>query len=77
MQFQQEDEDEEEGDEENGEEKKKDNPGDEIRCKVVVTRESGLQASEPTRWGHQTITLLPLIACLSLCSMERKVTLRP
>lgn len=48
MQFQQEDEDEEEGDEENGEEKKN-NPGDEIRCKVVVTRESGLQASEPTR----------------------------
>uniref|UniRef100_A0AAX7TCZ0 Tubulin--tyrosine ligase-like protein 12 SET-like domain-containing protein n=1 Tax=Astatotilapia calliptera TaxID=8154 RepID=A0AAX7TCZ0_ASTCA len=48
MQFQQEDEDEGEGDEENGEEKKKDNPGDEIRCKVVVTRESGLQASEPT-----------------------------
>lgn len=49
MQFQQEDEDEGEGDEESGEEKKKDNPGDEIRCKVVVTRESGLQASEPTR----------------------------
>ncbi|XP_005949074.1 tubulin--tyrosine ligase-like protein 12 [Haplochromis burtoni] len=48
MQFQQEDDDEGEGDEENGEEKKKDNPGDEIRCKVVVTRESGLQASEPT-----------------------------
>ncbi|XP_003449806.1 tubulin--tyrosine ligase-like protein 12 [Oreochromis niloticus] len=48
MQFQQEDEDEEEGDEENREERKKDNPGNEIRCKVVVTRESGLQASEPT-----------------------------
>ncbi|KAG8005733.1 Tubulin--tyrosine ligase-like protein 12 [Nibea albiflora] len=29
------------------EEKKKDNPGAVISCKVVVTRESGLQASEP------------------------------
>uniref|UniRef100_A0A3Q0R5E6 Tubulin tyrosine ligase-like family, member 12 n=1 Tax=Amphilophus citrinellus TaxID=61819 RepID=A0A3Q0R5E6_AMPCI len=33
-------------DEENGE--KECNPGNETRCKVVVTRESGLQASEPT-----------------------------
>ncbi|XP_044041816.1 tubulin--tyrosine ligase-like protein 12 isoform X1 [Siniperca chuatsi] len=43
MQFQQGD------DEENGENgEKKDNPGVVISCKVVVTRESGLQASEPT-----------------------------
>ncbi|XP_034529608.1 tubulin--tyrosine ligase-like protein 12 isoform X1 [Notolabrus celidotus] len=34
--------------EEEDEEKKKGNPGAEIRCKVVVTRESGLQVSEPT-----------------------------
>lgn len=34
---------------ENEEEKKKANPGVEIRSKVVVTRDSGLQASEPTR----------------------------
>ncbi|CAJ1055760.1 tubulin--tyrosine ligase-like protein 12 isoform X1 [Xyrichtys novacula] len=43
LQFQ---EDEDEGEEE--EKKKKGNPGAEIRCKVVVTRESGLQMSEPT-----------------------------
>uniref|UniRef100_UPI0037E7CEFF tubulin--tyrosine ligase-like protein 12 n=1 Tax=Semicossyphus pulcher TaxID=241346 RepID=UPI0037E7CEFF len=42
MQYQQE----EEEDKVNGE--KKNNPGAEIRCKVVVTRESGLQASEST-----------------------------
>lgn len=38
---------------EEDEEKKKDNPGAVIQCKVVVTRDSGLQASEPTRWGRQ------------------------
>lgn len=47
MQFQQE-EDEESGENEEEEEKKK-NPGAMVSCKVVVTRESGLQASEPTR----------------------------
>ncbi|XP_070785226.1 tubulin--tyrosine ligase-like protein 12 [Enoplosus armatus] len=47
MQFQQEDDDDEE-DGENGENKKKGNPGAVINCKVVVTRESGLLASEPT-----------------------------
>ncbi|KAG7235829.1 hypothetical protein INR49_002129 [Caranx melampygus] len=44
-------EDEEEINGENEEEekkKKKGNPGMEVRCKVVVTREGGLQASEPT-----------------------------
>ncbi|XP_041636464.1 tubulin--tyrosine ligase-like protein 12 [Cheilinus undulatus] len=49
MQIQQEEE--EEADVENEEEvegKKEDNPGAEIRCKVVVTRESGLQVSELT-----------------------------
>lgn len=43
MQFQPEAEDDEDG------EKKEGNPGHETRCKVVVTRENGLQASEPTR----------------------------
>ncbi|XP_040002542.1 tubulin--tyrosine ligase-like protein 12 isoform X2 [Xiphias gladius] len=48
MQFQQEnDEDDQEENREKGA-KKKDNPGTVIRCKVVVTRESGLQASEPS-----------------------------
>ncbi|XP_022604797.1 tubulin--tyrosine ligase-like protein 12 isoform X2 [Seriola dumerili] len=48
MQFQEEDdEDEEEANWEN-EGKKKDSPGAVIRCKVVVTRGSGLQATEPT-----------------------------
>uniref|UniRef100_A0A3P8UD38 Tubulin tyrosine ligase-like family, member 12 n=1 Tax=Amphiprion percula TaxID=161767 RepID=A0A3P8UD38_AMPPE len=47
MQFQQEDDEEEEGSGEN-EKKKKDNPGGVVSCKVVVTRESGLQASDPT-----------------------------
>lgn len=46
MQFQEEEEEDEEEDEEL---KKNNNPGPEIRCKVVVTRESGLQVSEPTR----------------------------
>ncbi|XP_070709918.1 tubulin--tyrosine ligase-like protein 12 [Pempheris klunzingeri] len=45
MQIQQEDDEESE---ENEERKKKDNPGAEIGHKVIVTRESGLQASEPT-----------------------------
>lgn len=46
MQYQQED-DEDEG---NGQdEEKKNNPSPVISCKVVVTRENGLQASEPTR----------------------------
>lgn len=39
---------------ENGEDKqeeKNNNPGF-VSCKVIVTRESGLQASEPTRWGQ-------------------------
>ncbi|KAK9525270.1 hypothetical protein VZT92_015997 [Zoarces viviparus] len=45
MHFQQE-EDEEGGEDE--ERKEEDNPGAVIRCKVVVTEESGLQVSEPT-----------------------------
>ncbi|XP_062299798.1 tubulin--tyrosine ligase-like protein 12 isoform X1 [Scomber scombrus] len=45
MQIQQDDEAENEDEEE---EKKKDNPGAVIGCKVVVTRDSGLQASDPT-----------------------------
>uniref|UniRef100_A0A3Q1ENU5 Tubulin tyrosine ligase-like family, member 12 n=1 Tax=Acanthochromis polyacanthus TaxID=80966 RepID=A0A3Q1ENU5_9TELE len=49
MQFPQEDdEEEEEKDSGENEEKKKDNPGAVTSCKVVVTRDSGLQASEPT-----------------------------
>lgn len=55
MQVQQED---GEVDEENGEneqEEKNNNPGF-VSCKVIVTRESGLQASEPTRWGRQSHT---------------------
>lgn len=48
MQYQEEEEEDEE--EENGEsEKKNNNPGPVIRSKVVVTRESGLQVSEPNR----------------------------
>ncbi|XP_068442719.1 tubulin--tyrosine ligase-like protein 12 isoform X2 [Clinocottus analis] len=43
MHFQQEDEKEED----EGNTEKKDSPGAVIRCKVVVTRESGLQVSEP------------------------------
>ncbi len=46
MQFQQEDEANEENEDN---EEKKDNPGAGISCKVIVTRESGLQASELTR----------------------------
>ena len=52
MQIQQEDDDDEEEEEEengNNEEKRKDNPIPMIRSKVVVTRASGLEASEPTR----------------------------
>lgn len=49
MQIQEEDEEEINGENEEEEKKKKGNPGAEVRCKVVVTRESGLQASEPTR----------------------------
>ena len=45
MQIQQDD----EAENEEEEEKKKDNPGAVIGCKVVVTRDSGLQASDPTR----------------------------
>ncbi|CAK6975642.1 tubulin--tyrosine ligase-like protein 12 isoform X2 [Scomber scombrus] len=45
MQIQQDDEAENEDEEE---EKKKDNPGAVIGCKVVVTRDTGLQASDPT-----------------------------
>ncbi|KAM9328135.1 tubulin--tyrosine ligase-like protein 12 isoform 2-T2 [Pholidichthys leucotaenia] len=44
MQFQEEDDEEEE----NGENTEKYNPGITLRSKVVVTRESGLQASDPT-----------------------------
>nr|XP_046235107.1 tubulin--tyrosine ligase-like protein 12 [Scatophagus argus] len=47
MQFQQEDDGDGEN-EENEEKKKKDNPGAVISCKVVVTRETGLQSSEPS-----------------------------
>uniref|UniRef100_A0A8C4GVU7 Tubulin tyrosine ligase-like family, member 12 n=1 Tax=Dicentrarchus labrax TaxID=13489 RepID=A0A8C4GVU7_DICLA len=47
MQFQEEEND-EENEQTEEEEKKKDNPGAVISCKVVVTRESGLQAAEPT-----------------------------
>lgn len=44
---------EEEEEQENAEvEKKKSNPGDEIVYKVIVTNDSGLQASDPTRWGR-------------------------
>lgn len=46
MQYQDEVEEEEEE-----EEKKKDNPGPSVQHKVMVTRDSGLSASEPTRWG--------------------------
>lgn len=35
--------------EEEEEEKKKDNPGPGVQHKVMVTRDSGLSASEPTR----------------------------
>lgn len=35
--------------EEDEEEKKKGNPGVVIQCKVVVTRDSGLQAADPNR----------------------------
>lgn len=35
--------------EEEEEEEKKDNPGPSVRHKVIVTRDSGLSASEPTR----------------------------
>ncbi|XP_040886527.1 tubulin--tyrosine ligase-like protein 12 [Toxotes jaculatrix] len=48
MQIQQEEEEDEEEENEVNEEDKKDNPGAVIRHKVVVTRDSGLQASEPT-----------------------------
>ncbi|CAN9508056.1 unnamed protein product [Ophioblennius macclurei] len=48
MQFQEEEGEEEEEEEEEDEEKKKGNPGAVFRHKVVVTRESGLQASNPT-----------------------------
>lgn len=41
------DKEEEEENEEN--EKKRVNPGAGMSCKVVVTRDSGLQVSEPTR----------------------------
>lgn len=52
MQYQQEDSEE---DEENGEaEEKKDNPGVNVSHKVIVTRDSGLVASEPNRWGKLT-----------------------
>ncbi len=53
MHVQQEEDEDEDAENGENEEKKKDNPGVVIGCKVVVTRESGLQASEPTRWGRQ------------------------
>ncbi len=49
MHVQQEEDEDEDAENGENEEKKKDNPGVVIGCKVVVTRESGLQASEPTR----------------------------
>ncbi|XP_035003717.1 tubulin--tyrosine ligase-like protein 12 [Hippoglossus stenolepis] len=48
MQIQQEDDEEDEEENGNNEEKRKDNPIPMIRSKVVVTRASGLEASEPT-----------------------------
>lgn len=48
MQFQEEDDENEQGGNGDTEEKQKDNPAAVIRCKVVVTRESGLQTSELT-----------------------------
>lgn len=48
MQVQEEDEDDEEPGEEE-EERKKGNPGAVIRCKVVVTRATGLQVNDPSR----------------------------
>ncbi|TKS91012.1 Tubulin--tyrosine ligase-like protein 12 [Collichthys lucidus] len=47
MQVQREEDGEDGENEEEEKKKKKDNPGAVISCKVVVTRESGLQASEP------------------------------
>lgn len=57
MQYQQEDNEE---DEENGEveEEKKNNPGVNVSHKVIVTRDSGLVASELNRWGRLTKTNL-------------------
>lgn len=49
MQVQQEEDGEDGENEEEEKKKKKGNPGAVISCKVVVTRESGLQASEPDR----------------------------
>lgn len=37
------------------EEEDEDNPQAEMGYKVIVTRESDLQAADPTRWGQQGV----------------------
>lgn len=71
MHFQQE-EDEESGENEEEEKKKKNNPGAMVSCKVVVTRESGLQASEPTRWGRQSHKKPPWHSVQYLSQVKKK-----
>lgn len=44
-----------EEEEEDEESERRPNPGDEMHYKVIVTRESGLQAADPTRWGQQWV----------------------
>lgn len=43
---------EEEEDEDN---ERRPNPQTEMDYKVIVTKESGLQAADPTRWGQQGV----------------------
>lgn len=42
----------EEEEDEDEDSERRANPGAEVAHKVIVTKESGLQATDPTRWGQ-------------------------